>query len=141
MTPTPSSVAPQDLPEPAHWQHHEDATGAEVGPPTPWYSADQMRAARQEAVPAITVADLLAVATGRTRHILAGLCPDEIEGPDVRDGDCPACRILVAAESLAAPPAQQAAAVEAWQPMTMWRALPLDPGAARTAQADGKGGA
>jgi len=37
------------------------------------------------------------VATGKIKHVFNGLCPDEIEGPDVRDPDCVACQILDAA--------------------------------------------
>lgn len=38
------------------------------------------------------------VATGRIGHIYNGLCPDSVEGPDVRDIDCPACRVLLQAD-------------------------------------------
>jgi len=37
------------------------------------------------------------VATGKVKHVFNGLCPDEIEGPFVRDAACPACRMLGAA--------------------------------------------
>ena len=35
------------------------------------------------------------VATGRIAHDYSGLCPDGVEGPDVRDRECPACRVLI----------------------------------------------
>jgi len=38
---------------------------------------------------------LLDAATGKTPHVFNGLCPDSIEGPDVRDPDCPACQALM----------------------------------------------
>lgn len=38
---------------------------------------------------------LLDAATGKTPHVFNGLCPDSIEGPDVRDPDCPACQALL----------------------------------------------
>ena len=37
------------------------------------------------------------VDTGQVRHLYNGECPDEVEGPDVRDPDCPACQVLLAA--------------------------------------------
>jgi len=37
------------------------------------------------------------VATGKIKHVFNGLCPDDIEGPNVRDPDCMACQILDAA--------------------------------------------
>lgn len=39
------------------------------------------------------------IATGVTSHRYNGMCPDELEGPDVRDTDCPACRALLAADA------------------------------------------
>lgn len=41
--------------------------------------------------------DLIKVATGQVRHLYNGECPDEVEGPNVRDPDCPACQVLLAA--------------------------------------------
>jgi hypothetical protein len=40
------------------------------------------------------------IATGEARHVYNGMCPDEIEGPTVRDDECPACRVLLAADAL-----------------------------------------
>lgn len=37
---------------------------------------------------------LAAVAAGTIRHIYNGDCPDDVEGPDARDPDCPACQVL-----------------------------------------------
>lgn len=45
------------------------------------------------------VRDLRDVATGKIAHVFAGACPDEIEGADVRDPTCPACRIIMAADA------------------------------------------
>ncbi len=42
---------------------------------------------------------LLQVATSSIPHSFNGLCPDEVEGPDVRDHDCPACQALIAVEN------------------------------------------
>lgn len=40
------------------------------------------------------------VSTGRIEHIYSGLCPDGVEGPDVRDEECPACRVLIEADKV-----------------------------------------
>ena len=40
-------------------------------------------------------AQLIDVATGRIKHDFMGMCPDRIVGPDARDPDCPACRVLI----------------------------------------------
>ena len=45
--------------------------------------------------------DLIKVATGQVRHLYNGACPDGVEGPDVRDPDCPACQVLLAAVATA----------------------------------------
>lgn len=37
---------------------------------------------------------LLLVATGEVAHLFAGACPDEVEGFDSRDPECPACIVL-----------------------------------------------
>lgn len=63
------------------------------------------------------LADLLAVATGKTRHVYMGLCPDELQGSDVRDPECPACRALVAA----------GAALAQQQPVAIGAGLDLTP--------------
>lgn len=34
------------------------------------------------------------IADGRIVHVYRGRCPDPINGPDVRDGECRACEIL-----------------------------------------------
>lgn len=41
---------------------------------------------------------LTKIATGEVRHLYNGQCPDVIEGQTVRDPDCPACQILLAAD-------------------------------------------
>ncbi|MGY4838020.1 hypothetical protein [Burkholderia pyrrocinia] len=43
---------------------------------------------------------LRAIATGELQHAYNGMCPDQVEGPAVRDEDCPACRALLAADAL-----------------------------------------
>lgn len=43
---------------------------------------------------------LVDVGSGKLAHAYNGMCPDEIEGYDVRDDECPACRALVAAQDL-----------------------------------------
>ncbi|WP_281661179.1 hypothetical protein [Microvirgula aerodenitrificans] len=47
------------------------------------------------------IRDLIAVATGQVAHVYLGACPDQVEGQDARDHDCPACRAIMAAERLA----------------------------------------
>lgn len=37
---------------------------------------------------------LVSIATGQVQHVYMGMCPDQVEGPDVRDDDCPACQFL-----------------------------------------------
>lgn len=44
-------------------------------------------------------ARLLDVATGKIPHFFAGICPDAISGSNSRDPECPACRVIAAAES------------------------------------------
>lgn len=46
-----------------------------------------------------TVAGLYAVATGQIAHVNCGSCPDIVEGALVRDDDCPACQLLMAADA------------------------------------------
>ena len=45
---------------------------------------------------AVQLQQLKLVATRQVVHVNNGLCPDTLEGPDVRDPDCPACQILLA---------------------------------------------
>lgn len=45
-------------------------------------------------------ARLLAIATGQLQHTYAGLCPDPVSTPNSRDPECPACRVITAAERL-----------------------------------------
>lgn len=42
---------------------------------------------------------LVAHAEGRVHHISVGNCPDEIEGHDKRDTECPVCQALMAVEA------------------------------------------
>ncbi|HWW99515.1 hypothetical protein [Collimonas sp.] len=63
---------------------------------------------------------LIDVGTGKIAHIYGGECPDELEGRDTRDPECPACQVLTRAV-LAAP--QQV-------PVSMlngWKLVPADP--------------
>ena len=46
------------------------------------------------------IRDLVAVATGQVAHVYLGSCPDQLEGNDARDHDCPACRAIMTAERL-----------------------------------------
>lgn len=48
------------------------------------------------------VQDLIDVGSGKITHSYNGLCPDDVEGFDTRDDECPACRILIAAQRLIA---------------------------------------
>ena len=67
------------------------------------------------------IARLRDVATERTPHdYAAGLCPNLVEGPDVRNPDCPACRVLADADRALADaptPAEQTAAADAMRPV------------------------
>ncbi|MBI8898408.1 hypothetical protein JE005_16825 [Pseudomonas aeruginosa] len=38
-------------------------------------------------------------ATGKVMHLNNGLCPDDLEGHEARDPDCPVCRALLDTES------------------------------------------
>jgi hypothetical protein len=48
----------------------------------------------------VLVRDLLDVATDRNAHIYCGSCPDQVEGPGVRDPYCPACQVLLRADAM-----------------------------------------
>lgn len=50
----------------------------------------------------ILLSRLLSVATGGLPHIYDGLCPDQMEGPLVRDIDCPACQVLIEVDNFLA---------------------------------------
>ncbi|WP_447899591.1 hypothetical protein [Stenotrophomonas sepilia] len=39
-------------------------------------------------------------AAGRINHANNGLCPDEVEGQDTRDPDCPVCRALIDSQAV-----------------------------------------
>lgn len=45
------------------------------------------------------VAGLYAVATGQLTHVNCGSCPDILEGALIRDDECPACQLLLAADA------------------------------------------
>ncbi|KIL03153.1 hypothetical protein QX25_18365 (plasmid) [Stutzerimonas stutzeri] len=51
-------------------------------------------------VPTEALKGLVSIATGHVRHVYMGMCPDQVEGPDVRDGDCPACQLLTRADGI-----------------------------------------
>lgn len=42
------------------------------------------------------VSGLIDVATGKIQHARNGMCPDLVEGFDVSDPECPACRVIAA---------------------------------------------
>jgi len=46
-----------------------------------------------------TLVGLYAVATGQLSHANMGSCPDILEGAMVRDDECPACQLLLAADA------------------------------------------
>jgi len=39
--------------------------------------------------------DLARIATGSLTHDYNGQCPDDVEGHDSRDPECPACQVLL----------------------------------------------
>lgn len=43
---------------------------------------------------------LVRIATGQVQHVYMGMCPDQVEGPDVRDDDCPACQLLTPTDGI-----------------------------------------
>lgn len=45
---------------------------------------------------------LTTIATGELRHSYNGACPDQVEGSKVRDTNCPACQVLLAASAISA---------------------------------------
>lgn len=47
------------------------------------------------------------VATCRIPHVYNGKCPDAVEGPDVRDEECPACKVLIGADRVLNPVGDQ----------------------------------
>lgn len=49
-------------------------------------------------VAADLIEGLVKIATGELKHVYNGLCPDAVEGPLVRDPECPACQLLLTAE-------------------------------------------
>lgn len=46
-------------------------------------------------LPRATYAGVLQLLTRQLEHVNNGLCPDIIEGGDVRDDECPACQVLL----------------------------------------------
>jgi hypothetical protein len=50
-------------------------------------------------IPLDTLIGLYAVATGQLTHVNNGSCPDILEGAVVRDDECPACQMLLAADA------------------------------------------
>ncbi|WP_061939458.1 hypothetical protein [Collimonas pratensis] len=63
---------------------------------------------------------LVDVGTGKIAHIYGGECPDELEGRDTRDPECPACQVLTRA-AMAAPNQASAALLDGW------KLVPIDP--------------
>lgn len=64
------------------------------------------------------IAQLIEVATAKIPHVYNGMCPDAVEGHDVRDTECPACKVLLAAaQPVASGQSEhvtQTAAMDAW---------------------------
>ncbi|WNZ87287.1 hypothetical protein [Pseudomonas sp. P108] len=50
-------------------------------------------------IPASVLAGLYAVSSGKVSHVLNGMCPDTVEGFEVRDDECPACIELIKADA------------------------------------------
>lgn len=46
------------------------------------------------------LAGLYAVCSGKLQHVFMGACPDALEGDQVRDDECPACRAMIASDGL-----------------------------------------
>ncbi|WP_082807130.1 hypothetical protein [Collimonas pratensis] len=63
---------------------------------------------------------LIDVGTGKIAHIYGGECPDELEGRDTRDPECPACQVLTRA-AMAAPNQAPVALLDGW------KLVPVDP--------------
>lgn len=84
----------------------------------PLYTADQMREyaraalAAAPAAPSINLQALIDIGTGKLPHLYRGECPTQVDGHEVRDPDCPACRALVLAAAPAAAPAQRVCHME-----------------------------
>lgn len=51
---------------------------------------------------AAVIRELIDVCTNWTQHVGMAMCPDSIEGHEVRDAEFPACKAIVAAERLLA---------------------------------------
>lgn len=58
----------------------------------------RMVTTEQERNLAIHIQKLLSVGSGEIDHLWQGSCPDQVEGPNVRDFECPACKIMIDAE-------------------------------------------
>ncbi|KVV07377.1 hypothetical protein WK77_16445 [Burkholderia ubonensis] len=50
----------------------------------------------------LLIKQLRDIGTNAIAHLYRGSCPDQIEGSDVRDDECPACRVLIEADKLLA---------------------------------------
>lgn len=58
-------------------------------------------AMENSAPPSSPQQQLIDVGTGKIAHIYGGECPDELEGRDTRDSECPACQVLTCAAQAA----------------------------------------
>lgn len=61
--------------------------------PTPVETVSQVQ------IPDSVLAGLYAVSSGQVEHVFNGLCPDSVEGYEVRDDECPACIELIKADA------------------------------------------
>jgi len=66
--------------------------------PQPKVQENAMSKSTPMTLPADVLAGLYAIGTGQVLHAFMGLCPDQVEGDEVRDDECPACRLLIAAD-------------------------------------------
>lgn len=46
-------------------------------------------------IPTDLILRLFDVVTCKIQHLYNGQCPDAVEGPNVRDDDCPACKVMI----------------------------------------------
>lgn len=78
-----------------------DPTGKSSVRKVYWPRTAALRMRKAKADQQQIIRDLIAVATGQVDHLKMGQCPDQVEGHETRDHDCPACRAIMAAEQLA----------------------------------------
>lgn len=97
-----ASVLGTRAPEPDGNETDEYWLGIRQTAITAWnrrHEAQQPAQAAADARDAGLIADLRDIATGKTQHVYAGICPDLMEGHDTRDDECPACKVLLRADT------------------------------------------